>query len=766
MSALDGLLNAHLGKAVVRAASRGISFIWQEAIPSSSTIDSRGFGGVGPARRESCLYRCLSASGGAGILRWGRVVGSTGLLPPSTTLGRQFELQGSDRLRATEAGEGDVWEEQKSGTVVAVALNRRGDVDVNLVVATPSGTADSHDCSNATPAAVDTASCTTPWRLMGTVPIGEVWPSCLAGQDWGATRIVRADGGRGAQLWRDFLRELLVAEKAGVMALPQRLFRCNALPNSGGARKALTVAVLVPVSGECAVCFSAGGLAATPAGENVAGSGRLATAQQQLVLPEVRESAPIIDGLSSVADERGASGAASGGLPPTGHSCDGPMRAELELKRRGVEVGFAMQQASLARKRRRQAKKVPGKGARGMNLSGSSIAGAEGRGVGSGGGQSGSLSHRGSGSLCFTAEGASGDGAAYDARQWRLEMASVTSHGSASPRGYRLFDSTPGSVEDDGQMSSSGSSSGPKRALCQALEDVSSRSSLLGPDADTSSTPGSKEGARWSAGAAAHGLDGDSTVSRSQQQSPTLDDAGEAGADLGDVVDTGTGELPLSLMCEPALACLPGVTLPVELVALGERCAVSNRTMAATAVAATAAVPAAGGTCNRTDLDSPSHRARPRGIGIRQKFVDAIRSAERRRQAAAAATTVPTAVDAGTAEEPLPTAGHVPVVQLPSQDQSTPPEVHEVGLGRNRGENQSKSVGGDGVGSLEEGACLFKDGVGRGVTGLQMQYREIVEGGHRSPVEFVVCAVPEVRRGVRLRFGRPWGHHVFFLVHS
>lgn len=738
VSALDRLLNAHLGKAVVRAGSRGVSFIWQEGSPNSD-IGSRGVEGVSPTRRGSCLHRCLSAAGGSGILHWGRVVGSTGLLPPSTTLGRQFSEQSSERWRATAVREGKVTEGRKSGTVVAVALNPRGDVDVNLAISAMSGASDSHDCSNVSPAAFVTASFITPWRLMGTVPLGEVWPSCLAGQGWGGTRMVRADCGRGAQLWRTFLEELLVAERAGVVSLPQELFGCDALPSRGDARQALTVALLVPVSSECAVCFSAERLAATPAGEHETSPGPVATAQQQ-VLPEVCESASI-DTLSSAADERGASGFASGDVLAAGRSCDGLMRAELALTRRGVEVGLAMQEASLARKRRRQAKSVPGKGARGRNNSGSSIASAEDRGP-----RSVLLSQRGSGSLCFTAEGASGDGAAYDFRQWRLETASVTSHGSASPIGYRLF-GTLGGAEDDEQMSSTGSGSGPKRALYQALEDVSSRSSSLGPDADSLSTLEVKEGGGCSAGTAVHRLDGDSTVSTSGQQSPAIDDAREAGAGLLGVADAGKGELPLSLMCEPALACLPGLALPVELVALAERCARSNRSMAATAVVATVAVSAAGGTCFGTDPDNQSQSAAgPQRIGMRQKFVDAVRSAERIRRAAAAATSVPAAANAGIAEEGLPAAAYVPDVRVPSRDQTTAPEAHAVGRQKTQGENQGSLVEGDGAGTLEEGARPFEGGVSRAVAGLQMQYREIVEGGHRSPVEFVICAVPEVRR--------------------
>lgn len=565
----------------------------------------------------------------------------------------------------------------------------------------------------------------------------------------------------------------MAEEMAGVLTLPQRLFGRVTLPNSDGDLRqgtclpeALAVALVVPISDECAVCFSTRRLAATLPGEQESGAAP-------------RASSP--DRLSS-ADERGASGYcdASGGLPRAAPSCDGAIRAELALKMRGVEVELAMQESSLARKRRRQAKSVPGKGARGMNNPGSSIsiAGVEDRRAGScsGGGHSGSgsLSQRDSGSLCFTGEeeDTSGDGAACDVRQWRLEMemgsVTSTSNGSfksTSPRGYRLFNSTPGGAiaedEDDDQMSSSGSSSlplsGPKRALYQALEDVSSRSSLLGPDADSSSTPGSKEGSGWGAGARApaHGLDGDATASRNRAQSecifPSADDAsGEAETDLSDAVDIGETVLPLSLVSEPALACLRGAALPVELVSLADRCSRSNQTMAAATVAATATAVAlgskAGGGCTCCEADSVASKpqaagANPPRVGARQRFVDAVRSSERRRLAAAAATPVPPAedADAGTADEAVPVpaagAGHVPGAPVPGGGGEGTQRVEEGGLAEMK----------DGAaGSLEGGARLFEEGVSRGVAGLQMQYREVVQGGQRSPVDFVVCAVPEV----------------------
>eukprot|EP00903_Cladosiphon_okamuranus_P005355 g5350.t1 len=823
-TALDDLLNANLGKAVAWAGSRGVSFLWQEGgghesnrnsnRNSNSVSDlggSRDEASVGPNQRESSLQRCLSAAGGSGVLRWGRVGGCTGLLPPSAALGRQFgRRQAGERWHTPGLGESDVAvAERRKGVSlvgvgggisvgVSVALNRQGDADVHLVASIVSGVAEStaSDIPNisgstsgsgeragaallpetvGTGTGTDAGTTSTPWRLMGTVPIDQVWPSCLEGQGWGATRILRAGGdgdgdgdcGRGAQLWRRFLGELVAEEMAGVMSLPQRLFGCDTrpMPNSDGAvwhaarlPEALAVALVVPIRDECAVCFSTTHLVATlpSESEQESGAGPRTTTTEG-------------EGLSSVnvaTDERGA-------------STNVATRAELVFNSRGVEVGLAMQESSLARKRRRQAKSVPGKGARGMKFSGSSMAGVEDRrtgagvasGSGSGGGLSGSLSPRDSGSLCFTGEGegegSSGDGAVCDVRQWRFEMetTSVTSNGSvksASPRGYQLFNSassTPGGAivaegeRDDDQMSSTGSTplalSGPRRALHQALEDVSSRSSLLGPDADSSSTctPGNKEGTGWTAAAlAAQRFDGDATASRRRGQKecvfPSVDDTGEEETDVSDVVDADVGAsvLPLSLMSEPALACLPGPALPAELVALAERCSLSNHATAAAAAALSSEAENASG---ETDaVASKTHTASPPRVGARQRFIDSVRSSERTRQgASAAATPVIPAEDTGTAEEAVP-APVIRDVNIPEgpvregrEEDTQPVEPGELATGDVFS-----------MGTLEGRGRLFEESVSKGVAGLQMQYREVVEGGQRSPVHFVVCAVPEAIR--------------------
>ncbi|CAN0091694.1 unnamed protein product [Scytosiphon promiscuus] len=754
--ALDGLLDAHLGKAILRARSRGVSVVWQDGVPSGDTGSRTGEReNSGPTCRESCVHRCLSVAGGASVLKWGRVVGSTGLLPPSSALGNVFGHRGG-QCHALKVGDAEAGREGEA--VVAVALNPAGKVDVHLVASPMSDPEDSRfppsasgceEVANAAPPShigTRRASRVTPWRLMGTLPKGEIWPSCLDGQGWGATRLLRAEVGHDAQLWRGFLGELLAGELAAVISLPQGLFGRESPPNSGNsdhqqpcASVALTVALLLPISGDCGLCFSLRGLAATP--------------------PSVQESAyrpsELPTRVSSSAGEKDGSDASfvPGASIPADHFGEGQMRVERTLEARGAEVRLAMQESSLTRKRRRQSKLVPVKGARGMGVSGSLIGEVENLGgAGSGGGQSGSLSQRDSASLCLTAEGTTGDGVGYDARQWRLEMASATSHGSASPRGYRLFGSSPGGPEDDEQMSSTGSSSGPKRALCQALEDVSSRSSLLDPDADSSSTPGSKDGAGWSARAPA-----DFAVPRGRRpMEGVLPPRVEAGADpaasLSDVAGTsGATELPLSLMSEPALACLPGPSLPAELVTLADRCALRNRTTAtqalAPAPAAMAAVSGSGGLGAGTlAVGSEPRRAGVQCAGARQRFVESLRSFKRRRRVAGSALAT---VDSAPGARAV--VGIVDDLHLQGE---TPESLKQSAAGQKQAgapSHVSSAKEGDsaevvGTRDLEKRCSSFEDGLRKGVAGLQLQYRQVVEDGKRSPVEFVVCAVPEAIR--------------------
>lgn len=748
-----GLLDAHLGKAVLRASSRGVSFFWQDGAADSNTTGRREES-LGSTRCRGYLYGCLSAAGGAGVLRWGRVVDSTGLLPPSAAL-RCF-TQRVDRWSGLGVSNAEMGARQHSaGAAVAVALNRQGVVDVHLVASTLSGfrhffKGPGRDELAELPL-VHAPPPKTPWRLMGTVPMCHIWPSCLLGQRWGETVVLQAEYGHGAQLWLEFLWQLRAGGMAAVIALPHRLFGCSVLTNSGhvgedgSSSESLTVALVLPFSGDCALGWSVGGLEGRlPDGQENDGG---AQAGAQLQRSGVRGQ-PLIEVLS-VAAERRTVRVAPAAMPVMDGVPDGPTRAELTLKLREAEVGLAMQEASLVRRRRRQAKAVPGERARGAGNVSSSVSGAAERGAGSGR-LFGSLSQRDSVSVCLTGEGTSGDGAASNVLQWRLEMASEASHGSVSPRGCRLFEAGAGATEDDDQTSSTGSSSGPRRALHQALEDVSSRSSLLGPDADSSSTPGSKEGSGWAAGAAMHRLHHVDSVSRGNRKQgeglfATTDDAGEAVVDFSAVVDGGSSELPLSFMSEPALACLHGAPLPVDLAVLAERCARLNKTAAAAAVAS--ASDAFGGSDPASSKPQCSGSER---VGARRRFIDAVRSLERRAQAMAPDSGAKTAT--GEPHDMMEQAVHVNGDRRegPVTEERLPPDANLDGGGIIKGREQVSATG-DHNGGGSDGPRDFEDRVRRGVTGLLRQYREVVEGGQRSPVEFVVHSVPEVSRRVRWR---------------
>lgn len=687
------------------------------------------------------MHRLLSGAGGSGILSWGRVVGSTGLLPPSVAL-REWLVQRGGCWGGLDVGRADLGGSLRTdGYPVCIALNGQGVVDAHLV-ALPLSSSPSCSERPASSAGVGMAprgtcqavSRGTPWRLMGTLPVSEVWPRSLEGQGWGPTVVLRAENDLGAPRWRDLLRELRERDMVASVSLPLSLFARDGAPEGddmgeqGVVSDAATVALLMPVNGDCAVGWSVRGL------ENTR-PGRRETSRAEHVGAPMQQSGPRAMGCGPSAGEGENAGVVAKPMPGVGSVGNGPTRAQMSLKMRQAEVGLAMQNATLAKRRRRRAKAVPGEKARGTKSLNSSIAGAAYRATGSGG-RSESLSPRDSASLCFTGEGTSADGAGFNIRQWRLEMASETSHGSgSSPRGLRLFDAAARTAEDDERTSSTGSSSGPRRALHQALEDASSRSSLLGPDADFSSTPGSKEGAGWSGGGTAvHAPHDDAVVGRGSGAQrgilfSTSDDA-SAPPDLAGVEKVGASELPMSFLSEPRLACLPGAPLPAEFITYAERCARNNQ-------AAAAATIASGASRQAEVIMARLQSSGSHGGGARNKFIDAVRSLESRRQAAgrslfaihlSSARAIPEC-ESGRKRE---TAGDDAAMEVPTGG----------GLSAH-GEEPFCSALGDGGGGSDE-ALGFDDRVSKAVAGLLKQYREVVEGGHRSPIDFVVRTVPEV----------------------
>ena len=686
---------------------------------------------------------------------------STCLIPPSAALGRRLVGQGDRCKPAGVCGEEVDGASQRGGDfALPVALNHRGTVDVHLRASTLSGAARREDGRDTSaleksvpeePGATETAAHLTPWRLMGTVPVEEVWPSCLVGQSWGVATALRAeddfDLGLGLQVWREFLGGLVEREMAAVMTLPRRLFEgspglsCGDDRQEGGISQALTVALLVPVSRGCAVSFSMRGHGAELNGdEERAGE----TAQLQPPAAAAARGQASVGVLSSLEPNQPPGGSCLAASTAAG-ACSGSVRSELMLQRRGAEVDLAIQESTLARRRRRrQGKAVPGQGVRGMPGAGLLVAGASERGAASGG-QSGSLSPRDSGSLSFTGEGISGDRAAYNSRQWRLEMASDASNGSGgSLRGYRLFDApaggTDGGAEDDDRTPSTGSSSGPRRALQQALEDVSSRSSLPGPDADSSSPTGDTAGAMANRLLDAAAVGGGSRRYGGLTFPTTTHDAGEA-AGFPEAIDGGPGQLPLSFMLEPALACLPGAPLPTELITLAESCARINQAAAAASdTAATARRP-----WDRPRLSTepsmkvPGISASPPRARARRRFIDAVRSLERGAPAASP-DSGPDAARSTLARDRAAPATGICMETKVSGDQP-PSGVTQRGM-------EACSAGRDGAGKSNE-ALGFEDRVSEGVGGLLRQYHEVVASGQRSPVDFVVRAVPQVSRRVR-----------------
>ena len=711
---------------------------------------------------------------------------STCLIPPSAALGRHFIGMG-DRWKSAGVGEdGGGVSRRGHGVAVPVALNRRGTVDVHLRASALSDS-DRRGGSDVTaleesalrPRATESPALITPWRLMGTIPIDEIWPSCLAEQSWGAATVLRAENdgvilGVGAKVWRGFLEGLMERNMAAVMALPRDLFgtvspglSCGDPQQEGDVSRALAVALLVPVSRGCAVGFSVGGSGAD-VGDNAGEVSRTEALLQPAAAVSRHAGLARHAAQASVEDSSSVeqSQLPGGACPLTAGVCDGKRRSELMLQRRGAEVDLAMQEASLARRRRRQGRIISGQGVRAMRGAGSSIAGAVERGAEASGVHSASLSPRDSGSLSFTAEGTSGDRVACNARQWRLEMASEASNDSGSLRGYRLFDTPAGGTEDDDRTSSTESSSGPRRALQQALEDLSSRSSLPGADADSSSSPKAGEGkgeSAWVAGAVGHRLvdvDAGSVGGGSRRQGGvtflTTGEADEEAAVFSEEVDSAPAQLPLSFMPEPALACLPGASLPAELVALAERCARSNQASAAasdTAAAARRSRDRMRSPMNPS-VKAPGSLASPPRVRARRRFIDAVRALEGGVPAGCPDTGPRAAKDAFAGDGIAPDAGGR--VETEVVGEQPPSEGTQHG-------KEACSVGADG-GGKSGGVSGFGDRVREGIAGLLRQYHEVVASGQRSPVDFVVRAVPQVSRGARLGLPSSLAMHVQFCV--
>ncbi|CAM9348633.1 unnamed protein product [Ascophyllum nodosum] len=423
-------------------------------------------------------------------------------------------------------------------------------------------------------------------------------------------------------------------------------------------------------------------------------------------------------------------------------------KAGMVLERRENEVGNAIQEALLERKRRRQRIKKGDleAGARSLENLGSSASGAAYRGAWSGGTE-GSL--RESVSRCSAGEGTSCDKVADSIRQWRLEAFSETSRVSGSPRGCRLFASDTEMTEDDERASRTESTSGPRRALEQVLEDVSSRSSLLVPDADYSSTLWSREGSGCGAGATVQRQRVERAIDTRSRVSEDSTKTGETSEPLSLAAFVGGGarELPLSFMSEPALACLPGPPLAADVLSLGKTCARTNENAADSTVVAIR--DAFGQSSLFPEAPHPSRVSTsmtPQGLGARQKFIDVIRSWERMERIAEAERHQPV-------EPPFPAKISTPAIPVNGNNQSrhtgeavpldcAVPEAFAGEGTRPPGDERFYNPGDQNV----EVAGGFEHRVSSGVCGLLKQYREVVEGGQRSPVDFVLHAVPEAVR--------------------
>lgn len=695
----------------------------------------------------------MSAAGSSCGLRWELEAENARSLPPSLASGSSFRLdeRGVKRngLGPSGAGLGSVPPSDGIARVaVTVSLSGQGAADAQLVAARLSGPfsgAQEASLGEVTGTAAPRGESKTPWRLMGTLPLSDVWPGVLEGQRWRATVALRAVDGDGAVLWRELLGCLLSGGLTASITLPRRLFEVGGVGISGDIAKdrdapdALTVALLMPISGDCAI------------GWNMANETVNADTRGQST--QIRPS-----------DTTAASHLAQP-LPSARDLSSRMAEVERTQKMRQAEVGLAFQESAIARKRRRHTKALPAEHMRRMSGARASTAagGLGGRFAALGGGPSGPLSPRDSVSLCFTGEDMGG------------EVESELSHATGSPPSFCLLGAAMGATgSEDERESSWGSSSGPRRALHQALEDASSRSSLFSRDADCSSTPGSKEGSSLLSGLSlGHRLESEA------QPTPRKRVRGEAVGglfgsaikfDMGggssaavdlapEPVRGGVSQLPLSFMSEPALACLPAAPLPTEVVTLAERCALDNdlASSASADVSGAAASAATAAAATSTTTSIPHQRAgatlsKRSSKGMRKErarrlFIAAVRAAEQKDREAAGLVKIPVPID-----PPAPPAPALATSVLTTQDCREDSETRKDGVEATQGKDP-KRLDGEQEGCVADKsshpsvAAIGQEGcVTMGVAGLRRQYLEVVEGGQRSPVEFVVRTVPEVRR--------------------
>ena len=774
------VLNAQLGKAIVSIGARGVSFIWQDGFAKSDAASFLRGLPTSIQPKGGCLRRCLLAAGGRGVIGSGRVTGSSVLLPPSAALGRHFTSGCGDEhdpIGLSEVNTIEEIEEGRGGTTVEVALNPKGIVDVH-VVSIPLFARRCYSRHSSSKFVETVPSCatktapqgtprSTPWRLMGTVSVSQVWPGSLVHQGWGAAAVMRGQDGPGCERWREFLCELRARDLAAVTTLPLELFRRTSWTHGSHGddnediEEAPTVALIVPVTEECALGWSmeVPEVDAEPETEAIslcvddtACASRF-SAQSQVLALEALESMGVM-GEPISKEERENAYPESQEMRAADSVGDVAAKAGMVLERRENEVGNAIQEALLERKRRRQRIKKGDleAGARSLENLGSSASGAAYRGAWSGGTE-GSL--RESVSRCSAGEGTSCDKVADSIRQWRLEAFSETSRVSGSPRGCRLFASDTEMTEDDERASRTESTSGPRRALEQVLEDVSSRSSLLVPDADYSSTLWSREGSGCGAGATVQRQRVERAIDTRSRVSEDSTKTGETSEPLSLAAFVGGGarELPLSFMSEPALACLPGPPLAADVLSLGKTCARTNENAADSTVVAIR--DAFGQSSLFPEAPHPSRVSTsmtPQGLGARQKFIDVIRSWERMERIAEAERHQPV-------EPPFPAKISTPAIPVNGNNQSrhtgeavpldcAVPEAFAGEGTRPPGDERFYNPGDQNV----EVAGGFEHRVSSGVCGLLKQYREVVEGGQRSPVDFVLHAVPEVRPPILLSY--------------
>ncbi|CAM9379691.1 unnamed protein product, partial [Choristocarpus tenellus] len=808
-TACSALLKAGLGIPTSRASDLHVSLVWMNGQGEKSC----GKGGSkcndldkDYSQPMYSVENCLSSPPcvqGSGILAWSKVVGCTGVLPLSTVLKPLFCVEGPWGKVESE-GRGscltinlgvEVDGSSSLGEVclTTAPLSRRNRHKLFTSSEQP-GSRPNHSklgCSAGptTEVVKGRGSKGTPWRILGTLPVGDTLNCEMSGVGAGGVVILREEQSTQGPLngdgpWAALLQCLLSEGLVAVMCLPLSLFMREDWGKGEGTGIdepwSLAVAFVVPVHQECAVAWRVA--SSRQKGENKHGShsgewNAGANLHQQLVKlrPLLQSSLPTAT----------TSAQHPGLCKPLLEWCDEHKRnvslsyrfggrvSRLEGERvlygRRSLVVKALEGAAMERQRRRQARKVPiihGIRKATLSVDDNSIGGELPSSLDDGDAWAcASLS-----SACFTTDDRVEELEAGCEDQGPLGWDQCDNRDRDSHRAYQASQHSYSSLCSY-RLADAFNGEDPQQAPHHVLEESSSRPSFLGPDATYFSTPESKIGRSASSGVCGSscgrgdeqkiGLDENARkpIARANGEACLFSEAARTKSE-GDPQSSENlarvGKVPLSFLIDEAFADLASQYLDEDIVSMAERCKRVNDQVV---------VPInSGGIVSEKNAGvAEVSRVNNKGLSLSSAWekykaengMPVLKGVEgtvlsRRRQKRRCVYSEKCDVGNGfTAEGDMastdaPLAVMTDVGRGAETGVATASEA-DAGVEIEPGRTSARCAG-SGYDEGEKGAAsvlTFDDLLRAGVARLQDQYHQVVEGGRASPVDFVVKSVPE-----------------------